>query len=78
MESVLDTMILSTQAGLLTSGSSLLRAFPSNRQWHYAKLVTGHSGGPVFDSHEVPSLTWSYKGYLLVPELLLSSFSTLN
>ena len=46
---------MTVQAGLLTSGSSSIRVFPSIlRQWHTANFVSGYSGGPVFDLHEVP------------------------
>ena len=45
------------QSGLLTSGSISRDAFPIRvDQWHdNVAIVTGHSGGPVPDSHRLPA-----------------------
>ncbi len=46
------------QAGLLTLGSSYLPRLPAwNMQWLHAEFVLDYSGGPVPDSHRVPSLS---------------------
>jgi len=42
------------QAGLLTPGSSLRRAFPISISGVKATFVPGYSGGPVSDLHGVP------------------------
>lgn len=44
-----------TQAGLLTPGSSYLLRLPDYRVSDFvAAFVPSYSGGPVFDLHEVP------------------------
>ena len=42
------------QVGLLTSGSSVLHAFPSYLSGINVNSVPGYSGGPVLELHEIP------------------------
>jgi len=44
------------QAGFLTPGFISLRSFPTAQysQWLNTELQSDYSGGPVFDSHEIP------------------------